>query len=315
MSYWWVNQNQTYRQETSGGYLWSPQKNSNGAYNQFYENMKLVEPGDLVFSFCDTRIPAVGIALSTGRESPKPDEFGNVGENWSDVGWRVDVDYHLLNRVIKPKDFIDDLLPVLPKKYSPIQSNGNGLQNVYLAAVPSVMAEVLIGHIGDEVANLAEVSYGNAKLEDMQNLVEDKIEEEIKSRPDLQVTEKAALTKSRRGQGLFKDRVSKVEPRCRVTGVSNSALLIASHIKPWARCSTNAERLDQNNGLMLTPTVDRLFDRGYITFTGEGEILVSGEMSSSDLALLGLSEIKNVGAFSDQQEVYLLYHRERIFRG
>ena len=66
---------------------------------------------------------------------------------------------------------------------------------------------------------------------------------------------------------------------------------------------------------MLTPTVDRLFDLGYITFTGEGDILVSREMSGSDLSLLGLSEIKNVGAFSDHQEEYLFYHRERIFRG
>jgi hypothetical protein len=47
--YWWVNQNKTHEQEQAGGYLWSPKTNRNGAYNQFYENMKQVTPGDLVF--------------------------------------------------------------------------------------------------------------------------------------------------------------------------------------------------------------------------------------------------------------------------
>jgi hypothetical protein len=60
--YWWVNQNQTYRAEVSGGYLWSPKRNKNGARNQFYDNMRLVSPADLVLSLRDTRIGAVGVA-------------------------------------------------------------------------------------------------------------------------------------------------------------------------------------------------------------------------------------------------------------
>ena len=62
--YWWVNQNQTYRAEVSGGYLWSPKRNKNGARSQFYENMREVAPGDLVFSFRDTKIKAVGVCRS-----------------------------------------------------------------------------------------------------------------------------------------------------------------------------------------------------------------------------------------------------------
>ncbi len=64
MRYWWVNQNQTYRHEVQGGYLWSPKRNANGARNPFYESMREVAPGDLIFSFIDTRILAVGIAQS-----------------------------------------------------------------------------------------------------------------------------------------------------------------------------------------------------------------------------------------------------------
>jgi hypothetical protein len=72
MRYWWVNQNQTYRHEVQGGYLWSPKRNANGARNPFYESMREVAPGDLIFSFMDTRILAIGIAQSYCWESPKP---------------------------------------------------------------------------------------------------------------------------------------------------------------------------------------------------------------------------------------------------
>ena len=64
MAFWWVNQNQTYREEFRGGYLWSPKRNRGGARNQFYEIMRLVAPGDLVFSYRDTKIVAVGVAQS-----------------------------------------------------------------------------------------------------------------------------------------------------------------------------------------------------------------------------------------------------------
>ena len=86
MRYLWVNQNQTYRYEVSGGYLWSPKRNANGAKNSFYETMREVSPGDIIFSFFDTRIAAIGVAQSYCWESPKPPESGpaglNLGEHW-----------------------------------------------------------------------------------------------------------------------------------------------------------------------------------------------------------------------------------------
>ncbi|HAZ08753.1 MAG TPA: HNH endonuclease, partial [Elusimicrobia bacterium] len=72
MRFWWVNQNQTFDQEFSGGYLWSPKRNQNGASNQFYENMREVAPGDVIFSFRDQAIAAIGIAQSYCYECPCP---------------------------------------------------------------------------------------------------------------------------------------------------------------------------------------------------------------------------------------------------
>src|SRR3954451_22200807 len=106
MRYWWVNQNQTYRHEVQGGYLWSPKRNANGARNPFYESMREVAPGDLILSFMDTRILTVGIAQSYCWESPKPLEFGQAGQNWENIGWRVKVAFHPLAHAIRPKDHI-----------------------------------------------------------------------------------------------------------------------------------------------------------------------------------------------------------------
>jgi len=154
MRYWWVNQNQTYRHELAGGYLWSPKRNANGARNPFYESMRELAPGDLVLSFIDARIAAAGMAQSYCWESPKPAEFGDAGQNWEDIGWRVKVAFTHLTRQVRPKDHIDLLRPLLPSKYSPLQANGNGLQSIYLTEIPEALAEVVFGLIGPEVETI-----------------------------------------------------------------------------------------------------------------------------------------------------------------
>jgi len=127
-------------------------------------------------------------------------------------------------------------------------------------------------------------------------------------------TEKSALILARRGQGLFKQRVCRIEDRCRITGVDRSEHLRASHCKPW-RDSSDPERLDGENGLLLTPTIDYLFDRGFISFESNGRLLVSPVAHSSSLERMGVPvrENTNVGAFSEGQRRYLEFHRERVF--
>src|SRR3546814_14245987 len=109
MRYWWVNQNQTYRQEIGGGYLWSPQRKSNGARNPYYESMREVSPGDLVFAFVNSRIHTVGVIQSYCYECIKPSEFGSAGINWGMVGWRVDVVFKVEPMPVRPKDYIDKI--------------------------------------------------------------------------------------------------------------------------------------------------------------------------------------------------------------
>jgi hypothetical protein len=123
MAFWWVNHKQTRDHEVRGGYLWSPMRNANGARNQTYENMRMARPGDIVFSYANGRIGAIGRVTVAATACPKPDEFGNVGNYWSDDGWMVEVDFRPAPRPLHPPQAIDLIGPLLPTRYSPIQQN------------------------------------------------------------------------------------------------------------------------------------------------------------------------------------------------
>lgn len=309
MQFWWVNQNQTYQHEVDGGYLWSPKTKANGNINPFYDNMTKVAIGDIVFSFKDKLIPAIGIITSQGYSHQKPSDFGSIGENWDNQGWCVDVDYHELSNKIRPKDFMDRLAPTLPPKYSPLQENGNGNQAVYLAMVPKPMADVLSELIGKE----AQAIIYNIRSQDISEIEEITIEQDIRQNSSLEHTEKEQLVKSRRGQGIFRTNLERLEKSCRITGVTAKEHLRASHIKPW-RDATNFERLDGNNGLLLSPHIDALFDKGYITFSDDGALEVSNATDIEVMKRWGIPPDLNVGSFNDQQKVYLAYHRANIFK-
>jgi putative restriction endonuclease len=314
MRYWWVNQNQTYRHEVRGGYLWSPKRNANGARNPFYESMREVAPGDLIFSFVDTRIFAVGIAQSYCSESPKPQEFGTAGQNWENIGWKVKVSFTELTNRMRPKDHIGILRPLLPEKYSPLQPNGNGLQSVYLTEVPTTLAEVILGLMGQEVAAITDAANAVKPIEaDDLDLWERRLERQLAEDTTVPDTERQAIIRARIGQGLFKERVARIESRCRITSVETPTHLIASHCKPW-RDATNEERLNGENGLLLTPSIDHLFDRGFIGFEDNGRLIISPVAHRPSLQLMGIDteNLVNVGGFTSGQKQFLDFHRNAV---
>lgn len=308
MRYWWVNQNQTYRHEVFGGYLWSPKTNSNGARNQFYENMRSVAPGDVVFSFSDTHIKAIGIATGGASTTPRPTEFGTVGSYWGTEGWYIPVTFQEIPQPIRPVEHMKTIGPLLPDKYAPLQQNGRGLQGVYLAELNTSLAEAIINLLHGQVEKIVN-AIGNTGAE----ALDDVIEQEIRSRSDLAETEKIQMIKSRRGQGLFRSRVELIEPGCRVTGVTAREHLRASHIKPW-RDSNNTEKLDGNNGLLLAPHIDHLFDRGYITFDNDGKLLLSNVLDNSVREAWLINVGSSPESFNSQQRNFLAYHRENVFK-
>jgi putative restriction endonuclease len=314
INYWWVNQNQTWRHEIEGGYLWSPKRNQNGARNQFYENMRLVEPGDVVFSYFDQKIENFGIVQRTAISGQKPADFGLVGNYWNSDGWYAPVEWLKLPQAVRPKALIGQIRPHLPQKYSPLKSDGDGLQSVYLAAVPEEIASILLSQQGPQfVSEFPKLSRVTGDGASAIELLDTKLEEAIKNDTTIDSTERDAVVKARRGQGRYRKNLEQFETRCRVTGVTDPRLLRASHIKPWRSCANNHERLDGQNGLLLAPHIDHLFDKGYISFSDLGDLLVSSRIDRSQLNLLGIPSQLNAGVFSEAQREYLHFHRVEVF--
>ena len=313
-AYWWVNNKQTYTHEIGGNYLWSPTERSDGGRNEFYDNMKRVRPGDVVFAFAEAEIKAVGICSAPAILAPKPGEFGAAGDAWGNEGWRLPVEFTRLSAPLRPKNHMDVLAPNLPEKYSPIQSNGNGNQGAYLAAVPVAMAHVVIDLLGTRWAEVdRDATIESAHQIETNEASEKEVERELRNRTDLSDTEKLQLVKSRRGQGIYRRNLESFEKACRITNVANLRHLRASHIKPW-RASTTFEKLDGNNGLLLSPHIDHLFDQGFISFTGDGALLVSQQADVDTLILWGIEPEGNHGPFRPEQLPYLEFHREFVFK-
>jgi putative restriction endonuclease len=322
MRFWWASQNQTYRQETEGGYLWSPKRNKDGKKNAYYEFMKELAPGDIVFSFADTWIKKIGIVQGYCHESPRPLEFGALGERaWNDIGWSVKVAFFRITKEFRPKDHIDQIRPLLPKLYSPLQGAGDG-NVLYLTALSDGLAHHFGTLVGSEytalLATAAKIAVdetvrGTTDFEERERW-ERRLIDEVTKDTNLTATERDALVQARIGQGRFRKNLAKVETHCRVTKVHEPAHLRASHTKPW-RSSTNEERLNGENGLLLTPTVDHLFDRGFISFEDNGDLLISPVAVRVSLQRMGIDPdlYTNVGNFSTGQKVFLHYHRESVF--
>lgn len=308
--YWWVNHKQTHRAEIEDGYVWSPKTKSNGRANETYTNLTKVRVGDVVFSYADAHIRAVGVATGIALTEQKPAAFGAAGDAWADEGWRVPIEWQILRFPLAPKSHLSAIGDLLPTVHSPIRKEtGGGNQGVYLAALSFELGQTLQAIIGRTDGEVLEVAAERAA-----DAIADQAERDLSATAHLGPTEIDQIVKARRGQGRFRLNLLKVETRCRLTLVEAEQFLVASHIKPWA-ASDNAERLDGHNGLLLAPHVDRLFDRGWISFDDDGTLLVADDQSTKALSTWGLPGAgQNAGAFTAGQKRYLAFHRTEVFR-
>ena len=127
-------------------------------------------------------------------------------------------------------------------------------------------------------------------------------------------TEISRLQKIRTKQSLFKRRLLNVEKQCRLTGIADLRFLRASHIRPWSKCDSGTQRADGNNGLLLCPQADFLFDQGWISFKDEGGLLVANELPKEVKSRVGLDlRMRNCGPFNSLQSEYLEFHRDIVF--
>ena len=124
------------------------------------------------------------------------------------------------------------------------------------------------------------------------------------------VTERSGLVTSRVGQGAYRKRIiHRWEYKCAVTNFNKLDILIASHIVPWSK-ATDHERLDVNNGLLLSPTYDALFDKHLITFDNKGKIQLSDKIENSAYQKIGVTGKEQITDLSMYNVQYLDRHNQ-----
>lgn len=144
----------------------------------------------------------------------------------------------------------------------------------------------------------------------LDNSVDD-IDKEIETK-QLQGEEREALIKVRVNQSAFRKLLMRRYTHCCLCDVDDESLLVASHIKPWAK-SNHAEKVDVNNGLLLCPNHDKLFDRGYIFFDNGGHIVISDELSENSAISMNIKNDMQIELSNDNIK-YMEYHRNNVLK-
>ena len=128
----------------------------------------------------------------------------------------------------------------------------------------------------------------------------------------LEGKERETIVKERVNQDVFRSNLIKKYKHCCLCGVDEPSLLIASHIKPW-KDSDKYEKLDVNNGLLLCPDHDKAFDLGFISFSDNGEIIISEKLSEINRTFLNIHKGMKI-LVTDENCEYLKYHRTRVYQ-
>lgn len=127
------------------------------------------------------------------------------------------------------------------------------------------------------------------------------------------VTERSGLVTSRVGQGYYRQQIlDKWNGTCPVTGCTLKKILISSHIVSWSE-SNDDERLDVENGILLSPNIDSLFDRHLISFEDDGHILISDSLDNKNKLSLNINEDIKIPV-SDGMKKYLKRHRDKFYK-
>ena len=140
-------------------------------------------------------------------------------------------------------------------------------------------------------------------IDDIETIIKDEI---------IPKTEKEQLISARIGQGNYRNKLINLWKKCAVSECKMTDVLIASHIKPWSK-STNIEKLDPYNGLLLLPNYDKLFDKGLISFEDNGKIIISPLIKEEEYKVLGISPNDKLFKVYDENKPYLEEHRRIVF--
>lgn len=307
IQHWWVNHDQPGAAHTDGDFICVPKRNAGRNHGKSYKNLARAQPGDVVFGCSSAAVQAIGVVLERAFETDGPNGASDAGPQAVPACYlpirSLNVETPLL-----PARHVAALGSALPLEHSPLRATGAINHSVYFAAIPAAMAAILRELLAGQVEGIERKIRATSGT-DLDAAI---AEHALWQRTDIAIMQRRQLLDARRGQGVFRQNVEKIESACRLTGLLDRRHLRARHIKPWW-VADDREKLDGHNGLLLSAHADHLFGRGHISFADDGEVLVSKHLNPAVMTCWRLPLPINVGMFTEQQRRYLDYHRREIF--
>lgn len=298
MEFYWVNIGGTHKTVIDQHFLWAPKSSVSKVGNEvtrlYWDNVGKVRQGDIIFCCYDQRISFLAVADGDSYTEARP--ISRAFQEWDAVGNRVDVQIVELDRKVHRDEIATEFIARFNNRSAPsLFSNQATLNQIYMAHLPADAGMYLLEAV-NQSARCEEVFINAGMTEPAR----------------ISATTREALVMSRIGQGKFRtDVIKRWGGRCALTGLQNVNLMVASHINAWA-LSNNVERLDVENGLLLAPHIDRLFDQGLISFSERGALQVSPLLSGEDRVIFGLNRFTQIEALSKKNLSYLELHRRRF---
>lgn len=292
MRFFWVNIGSSFNEVKEQHFLWAPQYGMNKHGKKFnptsWETVKDVKVGDIIFCNKEREIVYIATATSDADDASRPPN--RSFDKWEREGTRVDVDLTVLDHPIDILQFRDIFMAAFNELSRPTVFAENGFcTQTYMCELPEAAAKMIASFISDNVS----IDFRSESS---------KVKEPIGRT-------KEAIVQARIGHGPYRDKLfKKWGGKCAVTGVAVESILTASHIVAWS-ISDEKEKVDPFNGLPLIPNLDKLFDKGMISFTDNGN-LIYRDGSEKLLSDLGIPLNSKINMVFEENVKYLRRHRE-----
>ncbi|MGE7778923.1 HNH endonuclease [Peribacillus sp. NPDC097264] len=299
-----VMQGTTYQEEKHLGIIWSPQIDKSGLVPHSSKLMQEVKSGDRIFHYVKGSIVAISIVKKGCQEDNKPQKIRNH-TRWTDNGYLVETEYRELEVPLNIREYFDGIAPYLPIKYSAFQEDATG-NSGYLYPCNEELTLKLLEY-------MSMLNIFNSDEDQLELSVDEVI---AKERNPLQAllaeTESEAKMKIRCGQKKFRKLVTPLwNHKCPLCGIEMDALLKSSHSKPW-KDSTDDERLNPYNGLLLCFNHDALYEKGLISFDGQGRLHISEQITEETYDTYQLSKGIKIPLHPDNKP-YFKWHKRNVF--
>lgn len=289
MSFYWVNLGSTHNEVKDNQFLWAPHDEQRRL--KHWDVVGQVKEGDIIFCAYGSYVHHVAIAEADAYKAKRPVTRKN--QEKGGYGYQVNIVFEQNAHPVLKSQLAPDFLSRFNESSSTKVFTNKGVAQFYMSHLSTEAGLFLLEAVG--------LAGGS---------IDTLVEEGPQQAPA--VTEREALVLARIGQGLFRQQLlARWNDSCALTGLKNKALLVASHIVPWAD-ATNAERLTVDNGLPLVVHMDCLFDRGHISFADDGELLLNDSLGEDERKVFNFARYKKINGLTEGNRYFLSQHRKRF---